>query len=72
MAVPKKKTSKTRKGTRRAHLALKPPILSPCSHCKKPLKSHQACPNCGYYKGKEVIKIKTKIKHKNKVRERKR
>ena len=22
--------------------------------------SHQACQNCGYYKGREVIKIKTK------------
>lgn len=72
MAVPKKKTSKTRKGTRRAHLGLTPSCLSECSHCHKKSKPHHVCLNCGYYNGKEVIKIKTKIKHKNKVVEKKR
>ncbi len=67
MAVPKKKTSKTRTKTRRAHLALKPITLSRCLHCQKPQKPHHVCLNCGYYNGKEVIKIKSKIKRKNKV-----
>jgi len=66
VAVPKKKTSKTRTKTRRAHISMKAKNLSLCSHCKTQILSHQACPKCGYYKGAEVMKIKTKIKRKNK------
>jgi len=70
MAVPKKKTSKTRTRTRRAHLSLKPVALSLCSHCHQSCLPHTVCPNCGYYKNEEIIKMETKIKRKNKVIER--
>lgn len=56
MAVPKKKTSKSRKNMRRAHDFLTTPSLSTCPQCKAPKMPHRACPSCGTYKGKEVIK----------------
>ncbi|HEY7746383.1 MAG TPA: 50S ribosomal protein L32 [Desulfuromonadales bacterium] len=55
MAVPKKKTSKTRRDTRRAHDALTAPGVSICPQCKEPKQSHRVCPSCGTYKGKEII-----------------
>ncbi|NLJ39341.1 MAG: 50S ribosomal protein L32, partial [Candidatus Atribacteria bacterium] len=29
-----------------------------CSHCHALRLSHRVCPACGYYDGKQVIKIK--------------
>jgi large subunit ribosomal protein L32 len=58
MAVPKKKTSKSRKNMRRAHDFLTVPAASVCPQCKAPKLPHRACPSCGTYKGKEVIKTK--------------
>jgi large subunit ribosomal protein L32 len=55
MAVPKKKTSKTRRDTRRAHDALTAPGVSICPQCKEPKQSHRVCPSCGTYKGKEIV-----------------
>jgi large subunit ribosomal protein L32 len=54
MAVPKKKTSKSKRDMRRAHDALQVPGMSLCPQCKEPKQPHRACPACGYYKGKEV------------------
>lgn len=54
MAVPKKKTSKSRKNMRRAHDFLTTPSLSVCPECKSAKMPHRVCPSCGTYKGKEV------------------
>ncbi|MBN1916196.1 50S ribosomal protein L32 [Candidatus Dojkabacteria bacterium] len=56
-AVPKRKHSKRRKNIRRSHLAIKEPTLVKCPNCKHPMKPHHVCDNCGFYKGKEVIKV---------------
>lgn len=55
MAVPKKKTSKSRKNMRRAHDFLTSPNLSVCPHCKASKMPHRVCPSCGTYKGKVVV-----------------
>lgn len=55
MAVPKKKTSKSKRDMRRAHDALQAPGTSVCAQCKETKQPHRACPACGYYKGKEVV-----------------
>jgi large subunit ribosomal protein L32 len=57
MAVPKKKTSKSRKNMRRAHDSLTTQSVSSCPQCKSPKLPHRACPTCGTYKGKEVIDL---------------
>ncbi|PLY02516.1 MAG: 50S ribosomal protein L32 [Desulfuromonas sp.] len=54
MAVPKKKTSKSKRDMRRAHDSLSAPGLSICPQCKEPKAPHRACPSCGTYKGKDV------------------
>ena len=56
MAVPKKKTSKSRKNMRRAHDFLTAPTVATCPQCKAPKLPHRACPSCGTNKGREVIK----------------
>ncbi|MDY0301259.1 MAG: 50S ribosomal protein L32 [Trichlorobacter sp.] len=55
MAVPKKKTSKSRKNMRRAHDFMTAPNLSVCPECSAPKMSHRVCPSCGMYKGRQVI-----------------
>jgi large subunit ribosomal protein L32 len=57
MAVPKRKVSKSRKNKRRSHWKLAPPGLTRCSHCHQLKSPHSVCPNCGYYAGREVVKI---------------
>ena len=56
MAVPKKKTSKSRKNMRRAHDFLSVPAASSCPQCKAPKLPHRACAACGTYKGRQVLK----------------
>ena len=60
MSVPPKRRPKSAQGGRAAHLRLKKKVFTACSHCKKEIPTHQACPFCGYYKGREVIHIKLK------------
>ncbi|WP_416371682.1 50S ribosomal protein L32 [Metamycoplasma hominis] len=49
---------------RRSHHALVAPTLVECSQCKNLITPHQACENCGFYRGRKVIKeaINDKIK----------
>lgn len=58
MAVPKRRTSKSRKRKRRTHDKAEVPTLAPCPKCGEPRRPHVACPNCGYYAGRKVLKIK--------------
>lgn len=55
MAVPFRKTSKSKKGKRRSHQALTAPTLAKCSNCGAMIKPHRVCPECGFYNGKKVV-----------------
>ena len=55
MAVPKRRTSKSKKLKRRTHQKLTLPNLSECPNCGEMRKNHYVCPACGYYNGKEVV-----------------
>jgi large subunit ribosomal protein L32 len=55
MPVPKRKTTRASRDTRRATHAAKPPAKSTCPQCHQPKLPHRVCPECGYYDGKEVI-----------------
>lgn len=56
MPNPKRRHSKARRDKRRSHDALAQPGLSNCSNCGEPKLSHRACPSCGQYRGRQVIK----------------
>lgn len=57
MAVPKRKTSKARKNTRRSNVwKMDAPTLVRCPHCGEYKRAHRVCSNCGYYNGREVVK----------------
>lgn len=43
MAVPARKTSKTKKRMRRGHIKLSVPGLAPCPNCGELRKSHMVC-----------------------------
>lgn len=60
MAVPKRKTSRHRRGNRRAHHAIGVPNLRPCPNCGTYGQSHRVCPSCGHYKGRMVMQPKLK------------
>lgn len=57
MAVPQHKVSKTRKRLRRSHNALTAVGTTKCPNCGEAIRPHRVCPNCGFYKGKEEVKI---------------
>ncbi len=62
VAVPKKKTSVSRKGLRRAgqhHKEYRKHPMS-CPNCGDLTMPNHACPSCGTYKGKQVFEIKVK------------
>ncbi|WP_129672392.1 50S ribosomal protein L32 [Candidatus Chloroploca sp. Khr17] len=54
-AVPKRKVSRHRRGNRRQHLALTPPVIVTCPACGKPMRAHYTCKACGTYKGRQVV-----------------
>jgi len=60
MAVPKKRTPSGRRNRRRSHDGLSAPKLSKCPQCQASIPPHQVCPECGYYKGRDVLKIEEK------------
>lgn len=55
--LPKRKVSKGRRDRRRAHDALTARNLVACSNCSEMRLPHRVCPNCGHYKGREVIRV---------------
>jgi large subunit ribosomal protein L32 len=60
MAVPKKKTSKARRDSRRAHHdRVRLMSLVVCSRCGEPRLPHRACPHCGFYKDRIVVSVPT-------------
>ena len=60
MAVPKRRTSRTSRDQRRSHHFKTPVRLVACAQCKAQIMPHTACPECGTYKKREVLSVKTK------------
>jgi large subunit ribosomal protein L32 len=58
MAVPKRKTSKSRRDKRRTHWKLAARGIALCPHCQEAKFPHRVCPHCGYYKDSQVLEAK--------------
>jgi large subunit ribosomal protein L32 len=54
MAVPKHKTSKSKRDKRRTHKKVDAPNVSTCPECGEVKLPHHACPSCGKYKGRTI------------------
>ena len=54
MPNPKRRHSKTRGRKRRTHDALAAVPSGLCPQCTEAKPPHRVCPNCGYYKGRQV------------------
>ncbi len=55
MAVPFRRTSKTRQKKRRTHFKLSVPGMVECPQCHEMKLSHRVCKSCGHYKDREVV-----------------
>jgi large subunit ribosomal protein L32 len=56
MAVPKRKTSKAKRDSRRAqNMRMTAPALSICPQCKSPKLPHRVCTVCNFYDGRKVV-----------------
>jgi len=65
MAVPKRKTSKAKRDSRRApNMRKELPGLTTCTQCKSPKLPHRVCPVCNYYDGRKVVEDEPKSKTK--------
>lgn len=58
MAVPKRKHSKARRDKRRSNVwKMEVPAIMKCPQCGEFKLPHRVCKACGFYKGREVIKV---------------
>lgn len=58
MAVPKRKTTPSKRGMRRSHDALKKQQWVEDSHTGEPVRRHHIDVKTGMYKGKQIIEAK--------------
>jgi large subunit ribosomal protein L32 len=66
LAVPKRKTTKSKRDKRRTHDNLKLINIIDCPRCHSKKIAHRVCENCGYYNNNEIIKLEEKGKEKSK------
>ncbi len=56
MAVPKRRTPRSKRDSRRAnHDKVSAPTLSRCTNCGETMRPHRVCPACGFYDGVSVV-----------------
>lgn len=56
-ALPKQRVSRAHQGNRRRHHFLTAPALVECKQCGATKQAHHVCPTCGYYRGRQVLRI---------------
>lgn len=58
MAVPKRKTSRSRTRHRKAQwMRTSLPPQTACARCKTVIAPHTVCSTCGYYAGRKVLQV---------------
>lgn len=68
MPVPKRKRSRSRRDKRFANKGLEEKAFTKCAECNTPILPHQACRECGFYKGSKVFQAKTDRAEKRKAK----
>ena len=58
MAVSKSKITRKKRGQKTAcNQKLSTPSLTICKQCNVSKENHRICVNCGYYRGRQVLKL---------------
>ena len=57
MAVPKKKTTTSRRGNRRSHDALSNPVHIEDKNTGERVRPHHVCRTTGMYRGQQILDI---------------
>lgn len=57
MAVPKRKTTPSKRNMRRSHDSLTPASYQECSNCGELKRPHNLCAVCGHYNGREIVSV---------------
>jgi large subunit ribosomal protein L32 len=57
MAVPKRRTSKSRKNKRRTHDRADIMAHQACPRCGDPRRPHRVCAGCGYYGDRKQLEV---------------
>lgn len=57
MAVPKRRTSKSKIRMRKATERVPGAFVQSCPDCGAPQQAHRACAGCGMYRGRQVISV---------------
>ncbi len=58
MAVPKRRTSRSKRDSRRASAYKLPRVtISTCPNCDEPKLPHRVCRSCGHYGGREILDV---------------
>jgi len=57
MAVPKHRSTRSRRNMRRAHDALVAANPNECANCGELKRPHHVCPACGHYDSREVVAV---------------
>ncbi len=57
MAVPKRKTTPSKRKMRRSHLGLSSSNSVECPNCGELKLSHHICSSCGYYNKKSIVRM---------------
>ncbi|WP_297619881.1 50S ribosomal protein L32 [uncultured Roseicyclus sp.] len=61
MAVPQNRTTRSRRGMRRAHDALVAANPNECPSCGELKRPHHVCPSCGTYNDRQVVAQGTEV-----------
>ncbi len=57
MAVPKRRTSRSKRNKRRSHDALTPVNVVECPQCGESTLPHRVCRRCGSYRGRQLVEV---------------
>ena len=58
--VNRMRHNRSQRGSTRSHHALKGIALTKCADCNSVVMRHQACSNCGKYRGKVIVNLEAK------------
>ncbi len=61
MPNPKRRHSRARRDRRRTHDSLDVMSASTCPNCGTSKLPHRVCPSCGFYRGKQSVRVQQTV-----------